>query len=185
MFAQVSPGIKPVPYKPMSPGGKLVYRLKRSVDPGTLLRTALMSGITLAANTPDGWQGNIGGYGIRFASSMGSRLTEQVLMAGFEAALHQDPRPIPVRAVGVWPRTGQAILNTFRTRKDDGVTVEPNYARFLAAYGTGFVSRTWYPPGYRSSGDALVAGTMSLGLDAGLSVFYEFWPDIKHKVLHK
>lgn len=195
VFAQGLPGddtvtaIQPVPppavYEPMGAGSKLMYHLKRSVDLGTLSRTGLMAGFTLAAHTPDGWQGNLGGYGIRFASSMGSRLTEQVLRAGFETVLREDPRLIPVTAHGFLARTEQAIVNTFRIKKDDGVTIEPNYSRFLAAYGTGFVSRSWYPPGYRSSGDALVAGTISLGLDAGLSVFYEFWPDIQHKVLHR
>jgi hypothetical protein len=177
--------IEPLPsrsrYIPMMPVEKLVYNVERTFDGGSLFRTGLAAGIDQAMDNPDPWPNGVDGYGIRYTSKIGHRLVKHVIMSGVQIALKQDPRHIPTESTTVWGRTKEAILNTYRIYNDGG-GMTFNYSRLVGAYGSAFVSRTWQPRGYNTAGDALVSGTITLGLDAGMSVFYEFWPDLKRLV---
>ena len=172
---------RPAHYTPMTPTEKLVYNLQRSVDGGALFRTAFSAGVEQAIDTPEPWSNGIDGYAIRYTSLIGFRLAKHTIMSGAEMVLKDDPRDIPTESTTFWGRTKEAIVNTYRIRKDDG-GITFNIPRVIGAYGAGFVSSTWQPLGYNTAGDALVSGTYTLGLDAATGVFFEFWPDIKRKV---
>jgi hypothetical protein len=43
----------------------------------------------------------------------------------------------------------------------------------------------YYPPANRSIGDTLQKFGINVLSDAGFNVLREFWPDMKHKVLHR
>ena len=169
-------------YQPLSPAKKFRYHIVRTFDPGALVRTGFSTAIDWATDSPEPWPAGIDGLGIRFSSKIGHRLTRHVIMAGVQSVIRDDPRRIPTTATAFLPRARQAVLNTYRVTHDDGVHYRFDYSRVIAAYGAAFVSRTWHPPGYRSSGDALVNGTMTLGIDAAMSLVWEFWPVVKNKV---
>lgn len=168
----------------LSAGEKFKYNLKETFDGQAWLRSLAGAGIDQWYGTPDTWPRNLEGFGDRVGDKIGQRFTKNMLMASTQALLHEDPRPIKPTATGVWPRTRQAIFHTFETRTDSGRTTV-NVARFVGAYGDAFISRSWMPAGYRSPKDALLDGTWSLGIDAGFSVFNEFWPDLKSRVFHR
>lgn len=172
-------------YAPLTPAEKLTFAIQRTFDRGSLARTVFASGVDTLTDTPEPWPSGMEGFGMRLGSKLGHRMAKHAIMAGVQTVMHDDPRRIPTTATGFWPRTRQAFLNTYRIRHDDGVRTHFNYSRLAGAYGAGFVSRTWHPDGYRSAGDSLVNGTFTLGVDGAMSVIWEFWPDMKKKMLRR
>jgi len=78
-------------------------------------------------------------------------------------------------------RVIDAARYTFTSGTDDGKFM-PAYSRIIAAYGAAYISRTWFPPQYHTFGSGLKAGTTSLGIDVGMNLLREFWPDVKKRL---
>jgi len=108
---------------------------------------------------------------------MGQRAIKGTIMSGVESAAGWDPRPVRITSHGL-PRARDAIRNSLMVKRDAGGQTF-NWARLAGNYGGAFVARTWNPPSRNSVGDALVSGSVGLGMDVGLSVVYEFWPDLR------
>lgn len=174
----------PSSYVPMSVAEKYRHNFYRTFDANAMIRTTVSTGIDLALDNPEGWTGGFEGYGVRFASKTGRRLSKRMLMSTVQATLGHDPRRIPTTADGFWGRAGQAFLNTYRSRTDSG-GVSFNYSRVVGAYGAGFISRSWHPPGVRSSRDAWMTGTTTMVIDGASSILWEFLPDIKRKLFRR
>ncbi len=56
----------------------------------------------------------------------------------------------------------------------------PTYSEFLGDYGADAVSRQWWPGHYHTGSSILIAGSDTILVDAGINVFHEFTPEIKH-----
>ena len=162
----------------LSVGGKLKYHVQDMYDPEAVFRSAVAAGIDFVRNDPPEWGQGVQGWGTSFASRMGQRAVKGSIMWGVESAAGWDPRPVRITSHGFMPRARDAIRNTLMARRDAGGQTF-NWARLAGNYGSAFVSRTWNPPTRSSAGDALVSGSVGLGMDVGLSVVYEFWPDLR------
>jgi hypothetical protein len=171
-------------FVPMTPMEKYQHNLYRTFDANAMVRTTFTTGLDLAFDNPPDWPGGVEGFGIRFASKTGRRLNKRMIMSTVQATLGHDPRRLPTTADGFWGRAREAFLNTYRSRTDSG-GVSFNYSRLLGAYGAGFISRSWQPPGRRSSRHAWMNGTSTMLMDGAGAIFWEFLPDIKKKVLRR
>jgi hypothetical protein len=172
------------PVRPLSAGAKFKYNFVQSFNAASWFRNLAGAGIDQWYGTPNTWPENWEGFGDRLGDKVGERFTRNMLIAATQSLLHEDPRPLRTTATGIWPRTSQAILHTFETRTDSGGTTF-NVAQVVGAYGNGFISRSWMPPGYRSAPDAMMDGTVTLAVNAGFSVVREFWPDVKSRLFHR
>jgi hypothetical protein len=92
----------------------------------------------------------------------------------------EDPRRIRSAHRGLWPRTKDAVKFTFVAQRDDGT--RGFYSRIAASYAGGLISRTWHPRRLHTIPAGLVAGSISVGVETGMSVLNEFMPDILRKV---
>ena len=162
----------------LSVGEKLKFHVQDMYDPEAVFRSAVAAGIDFVRNDPPEWGQGVQGWGTSFASRMGQRAVKGSIMWSVESAAGWDPRPVRITSRGFMPRTRDAIRNTLMVKRDAGGQTF-NWARLAGNYGAGFVSRTWNPPTRNSVGDALVSGSVGLGMDVGLSVVYEFWPDLR------
>jgi len=162
----------------LSVGEKLKFHVQDMYDPEAVFRSAVAAGIDFVRNDPPEWGQGVQGWGTSFASRMGQRAAKGAIMWGVESAAGWDPRPVRTTSHGFTPRASEAIRNTLMARRDAGGQTF-NWARLAGNYGAAFVSRTWNPPTRNSVGDALVSGSVGLGMDVGLSVVYEFWPDLR------
>jgi hypothetical protein len=106
------------------------------------------------------------------------------LAFGLDSALHQDPRYYRSRATGFWPRTGHALRGTILTRTDRGGETLSTW-RIGSAYGSEFLSNEWYPGRLNTVPLGLLEGTIRLAFDFANNLGLEFWPDVKHKLLHQ
>ena len=164
--------------------GKLHFHAKTTYDPLALAGMAAYAGVLQAADAPEEWGQGWRAYGQRFGSTLAWSGIHSALAFGLDATLHQDPRYFRAGGTGFWRRTGHAVRGTLLTRTDSGGETLSTW-RIGSAYGAAFLSNQWYPDRLNTVGLGFIGGSVTLGLGFISNLGSEFWPDIKHKVLHR
>ena len=119
--------------------------------------------------------------GVPATSHFGQHLVKENFTFAVRALDHEDPRPIRSTPSVFSARAFDALKYTVVARSDSGHLM-PAYSRFVGDYGSVAISKLgWWPIRYQTAGEILSSGTASLGVDAGINVIREFWPDIKRK----
>jgi hypothetical protein len=136
------------------------------------------AGINQARDAVPEWGQGMAGYGKRFASSFAQKAVDRSIRLGMGALLHEDPRYFASNKSGILKRTLYAAGQTFVAHKDSGET-RFAYSRFVGVFSAAYISRQWYPDAYHETGHYLSATAVSLGINIGKTVFFEFWPDVK------
>ena len=167
------------PPAPMTGGQRLKFYLDSTFGIDPILRTSAVAGINQARNTVPDWGQGMEGYGIRFASSFGSRIIKNTIHHGIGSLLNEDPRYYPSGRSDVWRRSFYAAGQTFMTHNDTGDACFA-YLRMLATVSGIYLSREWYPERKRTVSEYLTSTATSIGFDAAKNIFHEFWPDVKH-----
>jgi hypothetical protein len=132
-------------------------------------------------DTPTEWGQGWDSYGVRVASRFGQNLVKQQILFAVQAIDHENPEHLRSHRHGFGNRVKDSIRYTFTSGTDDGKFM-PAYSRFIGAYGAAFVSRSWHPARYHTFGSGLKTGTTSLGIDLGMNLLREFWPDVKKRL---
>jgi len=128
-----------------------------------------------------GAQGFAKYYGGAFADqAMGNMMSKGL----FPIALRQDPRYFVKGSGGFWKRTGYAISREFITRGDDGGN-QFNTSELAGNAVAAGISNAYYPAANRSFGTTVNKWSQQIGLDAAFNIMKEFWPDVRHNVLHQ
>lgn len=140
--------------------------------------SAIPAAINQWRDVPHEWgQGSLG-FGRRYGSAYLYSFGVQNAMAfALDSKFHQDPRYFPSTRHR-WARLGDCLLQTVTTRTDSGGK-EFNIWRIGSAYGAGLLSMAWYPDSSRSVGDAMVRGSVGLGIGTAANVLREFAPEIR------
>ena len=60
-----------------------------------------------------------------------------------------------------------------------------NMSEVVGAGAAAGISNLYYPPGSRTVGTTFEKFGVGVISDASFNVLKEFWPDMKHKVLHR
>ncbi len=121
------------------------------------------------------------GYGKRVASKFGQHAIKASIQDSLAALLHEDPRYIPSQGTGVGSRTVYAVKHAFLVYRDDGTTKFAD-SHLIAAFGGAWAAHAWYPQSDRTAADVLTSGSIAFGVDAGMTVLKEFWPDIQRRL---
>ena len=169
---------------PLSASEKATVRLKRIVDPLSIVYSVAAAGIGQWRDEPPEWQQGAGGVGRRFAASQGWKATQNTLALGFDTAFGLDPRFHRSRETQFWPRLRGALLQTVVAYTDSGGRTF-NFSELGSSYGASFLANAWFPAHSNGAGDALERGTIGLGLNTASNVVKEFWPDIRRKVFRR
>ena len=170
---------------PLDARGKFNLMLEDSFDYSTFISVGLLAGIAQAQNSVPQFDDGALAYSqyywhIFVDQAIGNAFTEFLLPVAFK----QDPRYFTKGHGGFLNRTGYALTRLVVTRTDSGRS-QANFSEIIgngAAAGIAALyypsrDRTWTKVGQRW-GDQLI-------LDATFNVIKEFWPDIRHSVLHK
>jgi hypothetical protein len=176
-YGQMPPPV----FTPMSPGQKVRYNLVHAVQPTDLLQTALGSGLARWRNAPYEWDQGWGAYGRRYSSRFAQHLVKRTFILAIQALDGEDPRRIRSEHTGLWPRTMDAVKFTFVAQRDDG-TRGFAYSRIAGSYAGGLISRTWHPSRLHTIPAGVGAGSISVGVETGMSILNEFMPDILRKL---
>ncbi len=174
----IQPGQRNVSIQPRTPltvREKYHLALTRSIEPAEIGRIAMGAALDQWRNYPEEWGQGWDAFGVRMASGFGQHLIKEHIEFGVWAIDHEDPRHQRSGLHGIWPRARYAIIHTFVARRDDGGSM-PAYGRFVGDYGAGFISREWYPTRFHNVQQGIDAGSVSLGIDVGMSVLREFVP---------
>jgi hypothetical protein len=173
------------PFVPMTAGEKFKYATLDSFDPYWWA----WAGVTAGINQLDdefhefgqGGKGYVKRYGAAFADqTIRNYLTVGIL----PAALHEDIRYFRRGSGGTWKRAGYAISRILVTRTDSG-NWRFNTSEIVGNGLAASISNAYYPDSERNAGRTFKSIGYSVGIDAGLNVFKEFWPDLRRKFFGK
>jgi hypothetical protein len=164
--------------------GKLRFHAISSYGPWALAGFAVAAGFLQKTDSPKEWGQGGAAYGHRLASVAGTTAIHGALAFGLDTALHQDPRYYRSGGTGFWRRSTHALRGTILTRTDAGGETFSTW-RIGSAYGSAFLSDTWYPQRLDRARLGFSQGTLTLGLGLASNLGAEFWPDIRKKLHRK
>jgi hypothetical protein len=97
---------------------------------------------------------------------------------------HEDSRYYTLGHGGFWRRAGYSLSRAVVTRTDKA---KPsfNFSEIFGAGAAAGISNLYYPVRERSFANTGSQWGLDVGIDAGVFMFKEFWPDIDRHVLHR
>jgi hypothetical protein len=164
--------------------GKLQFHANATYGPTAIVASAAYAEFLQAVDSPKEWGGGAGAYGERFASAAGAAGIHGLLALGLDSALRQDPRYFRASSGSFWRRSGHALRGTILTRTDSGGETLSTW-RIGSAYGSAFLSNTWYPARLDNAHLGFTQGSIRLDFDLASNLGTEFWPDIKQNIFRR
>jgi hypothetical protein len=156
-----------------------------SVDYSSFIFVAIQSGVAQARNaTPEFHQG-AAAYGRYYWHTYADYVNENMWVEFIlPAALHQDSRYYTLGRGGLAKRFAYSVSRVAITRNDSGRSAFNSSEIFGAGAAAG-ISSLYYPSRERTFSKTFDLWMTSLAIDAGSSLFKEFWPDINNKFFHQ
>jgi hypothetical protein len=171
--------VKPIPSR-----RKLWIASKDTFDYPIWALAAGFAGVYQLENENPSFGQGAKGYFKRYGASLADQMMGNILTEGvFPVLLHEDPRYFRRGTGGKWGRTAYALTRVLVTRTDSG-TKRFNFSELLGNSIAVGVSNAYYPND-RDFGDNLEKVGLQFGTDALSNVLKEFWPDIKHRFIHR
>jgi hypothetical protein len=183
LFAASSTALPAIPRSPLTGKEKFRLYLHHIAGPQAFASTISAAGIGQARDSEPEWGQGMEGFGKRLGSRFAARVIKNSIHDGLGGLLHEDSRYVYADRPGIWRRALYAAGQTFVAHKDFGGT-RFAYSRLIGILGATCLSRQWHPEADRTLGRYVSAGAIWLGLETAQTVFAEFWPDIKKKLLH-
>ena len=170
---------------PLDARGKFKLMLDDSFDYSTFISVGLLAGIGQAKrNVPQFDDGPLAYsqyyWHIFVDQAVGNAFTEYLLPVAFK----QDPRYFTKGHGGFFNRTGYALSRLAITRTDSGGS-QVNFSEIIGNGAAAGIASLYYPASDRTWTKTGQRWGQQLMLDATFNVLKEFWPDIRHSVLHK
>ncbi len=156
-----------------------------SVDYSSFIFVAIQAGIAEVRNsTPEFHQGRAG-YGRYYWHSYADYVDENLWVEFIlPAALHQDSRYYTLGHGGFAKRLAYSISRVAITRSDRGHETF-NASEIVGAGAAAGISSLYYPSRERALTNTCQLWFTNIAIDAGSSLFKEFWPDINNKIFHQ
>jgi hypothetical protein len=163
---------------------KFVDATEDSFDYSSIFFPAVIAGYNQARNsTPEFHQG-AAGYARYFWHSAVDQTSENYMVEFiFPTFTHEDARYYTLGHGGFLKRTGYALSRAVVTRTDSGKETF-NISEVVGAGAAAGISNLYYPHAERTLGNTGSQWGLDVGIDAGVFVFREFWPDINRHVFH-
>lgn len=153
-------------------------------SPGFLMESTIATIRNHVRQDPEQWGGGSIGLKKRLGHTFTRRFVERSIEHSVAAALGEVRGYRRSNEKRFWSRVRHATLSTFLTTKVNG-SRNLAYSRLAGTIGSFFVANTWYAKGANGKSDALRRSGTSLGVDVGVNILMEFWPDIREKFSKK
>ena len=176
--SSVASGPSSPQWRSLSVKEKLRYDARHFFDLENLAFAGMGAGLDQLRERPGEWGDGYGAFGQRYGSHFGQYLVQRSVMAPVQAIDHEDTRFFRSRRTSYKGRFADAVLQTVWRRNDSGGMM-PAYSEFLGDYSAAAVSRMWWPNRFHTVSAALIAGSDTVLIDAGINVLHEFAPDVK------
>jgi hypothetical protein len=172
-------------YKPITSGEKFWIATHDGFDPFSWVTTGLFAGVAQwhdqSREFGQGATGYAKRYGASFADGAIANFMSEAILPSL---LHEDPRYFRLGRGSFFHRVGYTISRELITRKDSGAAGF-NFSEVFGNLGAASLSNLYYPPSERSAGETMERFAVNIVSDTGFNVLKEFWPDMRHKILHK
>jgi hypothetical protein len=169
----------------LTPKQKFELAFRAATDPVTFVVAAADAGISQWNNDYAGYGQGAQGYFKRWGASYADTFDGDMLgNALFPVLLHQDPRYFRKGEGSFKSRIWYAALTTVRAKGDNGKW-QPNVSNILGNLAAGGISNLYYPSTDRGAGLTFQRAFTVTAEGAIGAVLVEFWPDIRHKFLHR
>jgi hypothetical protein len=172
-------------YQPITAKEKFKLGALDAFDPYSFPIAGVLAGIAQATNEDATWGQGLQGYGKRYAAGYADAISGSFMTTGvFPAILHEDPRYFRKGSGGFWPRTGYAIKRLLVIRTDSGGTTF-NFSEFGGNATAGALSLTYHSAEERNFPNFVSGFYTQVTIDLVSNMLKEFWPDLRHKTLHR
>jgi hypothetical protein len=170
---------------PLDARGKFNLMIDDSFDYSTFVSVGLLAGIGQAKNNVPQFDDGALAYSqyywhIFVDQAVGNAFTEYLLPVAFK----QDPRYFTKGHGGFVNRCEYALSRLAVTRTDSGGS-QINYSEIVGNGAAAGIAGLYYPSAERTWTKTGQRWGQQLILDATFNVLKEFWPDIRHSVLHQ
>ncbi len=144
-----------------------------------VLRSAAGAVYGQALRRPFEWARTAAGYGRRAGSGFAQYGVKTGIQFAVGALRREQQGYQRADETGVWKRTKHALLATLTVRRKNRTEKTVAAGGLAGAFGGGFISRLWQPARIRTVTSGFASGGIALGIDAGMNVLREFWPDLR------
>jgi hypothetical protein len=170
---------------PLDAKGKFKLFLDDSFDYSTFIYVGFLAGIGMAQSSVPEFGDGADAFGKYYwhlfaDQAVGNAFTEAMLPIVFK----QDPRYFTKGHGSFFNRSGYALSRLVVTRTDSGGS-QINYSEIIGNGAAAGIAGLYYPDKYRTWTKTGQRWGQQLALDAFFNVVKEFWPDIRHSVLHQ
>lgn len=170
------------PLAPITPSLRVRWLLDGAIGPESLLFVGPLSAWwSTVWNTPEEWGHSWSGFGKRYAEREADVAIANSIEAGLGAIWGEDPRFIPSRKRGIWPRAGFAIKTTFVAPGRNG-HLRPAWARYAAKTSKNFIENAWMPPSAHTTQQMLIRTAQGFTGRMLGNLWEEFWPDVRERL---
>jgi hypothetical protein len=163
---------------------KFMDATQDSFDYSSIFFPAVVAGYNMAKDaTPEFHQGGAGFARYFWHSAVDQTSENYMVEFIFPTFTHEDARYYTLGHGGFLKRTGYALSRAVVTRTDSGKEAF-NISEVVGAGAAAGISNLYYPSASRTLGNTGSQWGLDVGIDAGVFVFREFWPDINRHVFH-
>jgi len=183
-FTHLKPETLETPYQPFTPRERLRRFSANTMDPWNLAGGIFDAAFGTAPDRPKEYGPHWGGFARRYGIGMTRNATGNAIEGGVGLILREDPRYFRVPDQPFKARVRNVLRLAFAAKGgEDGF--KPAYARYVAVFGTNFLSNSWRVNSEANTHDALLRGAEGIGGILAANAFEEFWPDVKKRLFHK
>ena len=166
----------------ITPSLRVRWLLDGAIGPESLLFVGPLSAAwSTAWNTPEEWGDSWSGFGKRYVEREADVAIANTIEAGLGAIWGEDPRFIPSRKRGIWPRAAFAIKTTLVAPGRDG-RLRPAWARYAAKTSKNYIENAWMPPSAHTTQQMLIRTAEGFSGRMLGNLWEEFWPDVRRRL---
>ncbi len=163
---------------------KFVDATEDSFDYSSIFFPLVIAGYNQARDATPQFHQGAAGFARYFWHSAVDQTSENYMVEFiFPTVTHEDARYYTLGHGGFMKRAGYALSRAVVTRTDSGKETF-NFSEVVGAGSAAGLSNLYYPSASRTLGNTGSQWGLDIGIDAGVFVFREFWPDINRRIFH-
>ena len=170
-----------VVYTPITNLERMDWIIDGTIGVRSLGVGVLAAGWQTGFNTPDEWGSGRQGFAKRYLQREADVAISNSLEAGLGALWGEDPRYIPSRRQGLWPRVRYAMKTVVLAQRRDG-RLAPAWGRFAGNVFNNVIENAWLPPSVTTPGQTAVRSANGLAGRLLGNLWDEFWPDVRKRL---
>jgi hypothetical protein len=178
--AQAGPSAN-APYQPIDGAQRMRWIVDGIIGPRSLGVGVLSSTWQTGFNTPNEWHRTWSGFGKRYLAREADVAISNGIEAGLGAIWGEDPRFVPSRRHGVWPRVRHSIKTVVVAPRRDG-HLAPAWGRFAGNVFNNVIENAWLPPSVTTPGQTALRSANGLVGRLMGNLWDEFWPDVRKRL---